>query len=273
MKFEREQRGFTLIELLVVIAIIAILAALLLPSLSKAKGHAKDIACINNSKQMVLSLKMYVDDNQNTMIDYGAGLWCDVLQAEYNQTQLSRCCPWAPQPLPASSYTVQADAYNPGDATGTIDYPWSLLNGTGGSADKIVQPIGSYGINGWCYSDVGAYNTSYFYNKDTSVPFPAKTPYFSDSVWVDCWPLETDQPASDMHNGYSPQNYAMATRTIPRHGWNNPSSAPREYVNGTPLPGKINVGFVDGHVEAIPLQNLWTLNWHLDWVTPASIPR
>ena len=122
-------------------------------------------------------------------------------------------------------------------------------------------------MNGWCFSGMGSGD---YFNKDSAITLPTKTPYFADCVWEDGWPRETDPPARDLYTGGAA--YSIQHFTVARHGGKDAAAAPRNVPAGRPLVGRINIGFADAHVEAVKLENLWTLSWHSGWVTPAKRP-
>jgi prepilin-type processing-associated H-X9-DG protein len=175
-----------------------------------------------------------------------------------------RCCPATPPPFPISSWKAPQD--DP-EGWGTADYPWEW---TGAGTF-----VGSYGLNGWCYGDgyeEGYGPEEYFFKKLSDVTRPAQTPYFSDSTWVDGWPLETDEPARDLYSGSDTYNTGMDRLTIARHYYKAAGAAPRNVPRGGSLVGGINIAFADGHVEPVRLEQLWTIYWHDGWVAPSAPP-
>jgi prepilin-type N-terminal cleavage/methylation domain-containing protein/prepilin-type processing-associated H-X9-DG protein len=261
--------GFTLIELLVVIAVIAILAAMLLPAMGKAKLNALSTQCKSNLHQLITGTLSYTDDSKSSFFpDYAANntganlyntVWIDALTLSTGNVAAIRNCPSATRVNPITT----------GQAVGFCDTPWLQATGV----------PGSYAFNGWLYSDdastaesVSAGASAYMFQKASAITHPASTPVLQDSVWVDFWALPTDKPANNLYTCDGDSFDGLTRICTPRHGSNAASAAPRSFNISTTLPGSINLALADGHVENGPLELLWNYIWNRAWVAPAVRP-
>jgi prepilin-type processing-associated H-X9-DG protein len=159
--------------------------------------------------------------------------------------------------------------------SGTADLEWFADNVPGSP-----PTTGSYGQNGWLTDfitvqpyefDGNAWGKSshpqFMFSRPSSILKPAQTPLFFDQNYAMALPLESDPPAADLYTGQPPIGYTrdgMGCCTILRHGGRTANSSV-PYTAGQPLPGAINMGLADGHVELSKLTNLWNYSWHLNW--------
>ncbi len=257
----RRVKGFTLIELLVVIAIIALLMAILMPSLRRARNQARAVVCQANLKQWGTILALYTEDSQGRLPRFGGNaLWLlrgsSLSDGDPNKpgvyhgvrTKGIALCPMAVRPGNYGLFHAGASSFG--------SQLWHMDGTTGStfSAWKIYMPLpqflGSYGFNHWLFGHR-------FDTFDTSVPlhiqfnihrsglniFPirgkAKIP-----TLLDCTSYES------IFDGRKPPEYDLEPYLkgpgfiINRHNG---------YINGL---------FLDWSVRKIGLKELWTLKWH-----------
>lgn len=227
------EKGFTLVELLVVIAAMALLLAILMPSLTSARHRAKSVVCRGNLKQWGVILSAYTGDNNGHffrgMMDGQWNDWIEILEPFYGKVGGLTCCPLATKTRREGGQGVFTAWEDPEG-----DY-------------------GSYGLSAWvCSADPGAVFGDALYWRDSTVRGTSNIPVFLDCLGIAGWPDHSSLPPGN--DGQLPQGVTLQEQMknfcVNRHG------------NGT-----TNCLFMDWSVRPVGLKELWKLKWHRSFDT------
>ena len=227
------KKQFTLIELLVVIAIIAILAAMLLPALSKAREKARAINCTNNLKTIGTTERMYRDDFDGHFIPCAEPTRWNGSGQNYNSWVAMMANPALGLSLLTDSKTFICPSANP--------WRGAMYNPTASGVSAYVWLYTTYGYN-WRWpgggggkgtQGNGAYSRGYPPKETLVKSSPSELVLFADSYLI-----ESGEAKTDSHNyGY----YCL---------WASYSSTITGYI-GPRHQSVVNIAYSDGHVGSV----------------------
>ncbi len=263
--------GISLTEVLVVIAIVAILAALLLPAVSRTKASARKGHCQSNLKQWGIMWRSYTTEHNGSFSDgsgtgFPRGEWVWALAEYYNERPKLLFCPEATYRRGRGKshhiveYRVRSDSPKSavtsyGGPTTVYDFP----------ADPKIDPVAgsfwlaSYGQNNWAYNIKGTSlqgRRAEFHWREMDIAWEtSEVPLFADSMWRGGGP-DHDIPDKiappSSHGRWNSVGHEAQHFAIMRHGYG------------------INVLYFDGSVRKTKTPiDIWKMKWHNDFDTEA----
>jgi prepilin-type N-terminal cleavage/methylation domain-containing protein len=258
----KKQNAFTLIELLVVIATIALLMAMLLPALEKARRQARAIVCQSNLGQWGKIFALYANDNEDRLPQSirGGGLndqeayWI-VATLPYYDVKDIRQCPLAPVEGPPvqNQHGSQYLSWGP-FGLGTTSNWWADFD------------AGGYGVNEWCAAPVPYPNTDYYWRapfktklawQTITVKSASQVPLFLDCVYVGAFPLTSNTPL----------DFDLEGQRWNENAWGSWATNGMRLFCIDRHEGTINGVFLDLSARKIGLKELWTLKWYKEFDT------